>query len=841
MLATPFRDKVARQIALEDESRALGIERYRKNRPLPWRDAVSTQNEEAELPPGRTLLKLTVEPVAQAIQEFVERINSGGAGRRPIASKVLGMVEPEEAAYLTGRVVVNAAVMDASLQAAAFEVAEALVHHAEMRAMRQANKAGYKGIIKQNEKVGRPSAKRKRAQRDILSKEGAAIELTQTEKLHTGVKAIELFCDTTGLFTLEDVPAPRGTRLTLRPTEACRQWLERQHARCEVLEPLHMPMVVRPRRWRTPNVGGYLRRVPNKRMVKQWSPAFHEELRWVDMDEVYRSLNNVQDTPWRINTRILDVMRQVWDGGGSLGGLPRREDIPMPAKPADIEQNPEAVQKWKAEAARTHTANAQLLSKRLAVSQRLWLATKFKDEEALYFPHEFDFRGRIYPTPVSGPHPQGDDSAKALLEFADGMPLGTEGVNWLAIHIANLFGVDKVSFEERIEWTWANSEAIVDSAYDPLDGRRFWTTADSPYSALAACFEWAGYIREGEGFVSHLPVALDGSNSGLQHFSAMLRDPVGAAAVNLIPSEKPQDVYMQVATAAQRFVDADESGPPPPPDAIADDPRKVAEYEADWRAARDAWKNGRITRKIAKRPCMTYCYSATRFGMQGMILQTLREIDRENDEAGKPPHLMGADNYKAAMYLSHVLWEAISEVVSAASEAMAWLRDVAKIASEASQPVWWTTPMGLPVLQAYRASSSKQIDIHWGGRRIQPVLRQDSDTIDKRAQANGIAPNFVHSLDAAHLQRVVNACADAGIRHLALIHDSFGTHAANAGLLSRLLRSTFVEQYTPNVLEQFRQELIRQLPADLAARVRPIPPLGSLDLSVVEESAYVFA
>jgi DNA-directed RNA polymerase len=50
-----------------------------------------------------------------------------------------------------------------------------------------------------------------------------------------------------------------------------------------------------------------------------------------------------------------------------------------------------------------------------------------------------------------------------------------------------------------------------------------------------------------------------------------------------------------------------------------------------------------------------------------------------------------------------------------------------------------------------------------------------------------------------------------------------------------------VEQYTPNVLEQFRQELIRQLPADLAARVRPIPPLGSLDLSVVEESAYVFA
>lgn len=812
-----IREKLTHQLALEAEARALGVERYRKQRPLPWRDTVSTTSEEAELPPGRALLKLTVEPVAEAIREFVHRVENGGAGRRPIAAKVLAWVEPEEAAYLTGRVIVNAAVMDASFQAAAFEVAEALTHHAEMVRLKRANKAGYSGLVKQNEKVGRVSAKRRRAQKDILSNEGAKLDLTQTEKLHTGAKAIELFCDVTGLFTLEEVPGPKGMRLTLRPTEACRQWLERQHARCEVLEPIHLPMVVRPRRWRSPFVGGYLRRIPNKRMVKQWSPAFHEEMRWVDMDDVYRAINNVQDTPWRINQRILDVMREVWDGGGSLGGLPRREDHPLPARPADLDHNPEALQRWKQEAARVHQRNAQLLSKRLAVSQRLWLATKFKDEEAIYFPHELDFRGRIYPTPVSGPHPQGDDSAKALLEFAHGLPLGEDGVNWLAIHIANLFGVDKVSFSERIEWTWANAERLIDSARNPLDGERFWTTADSPYCALAACFEWAGYIEQGPSYVSHIPVALDGSNSGLQHFSAMLRDPVGARAVNLLPSEKPQDIYAEVAARAQAFADA------------SDDPDAAP------------WKGGKVTRKIAKRPCMTYCYSATRFGMQGMVLQTLREIDGDNAAAGKPPHLEGADNYQAAMWLSHVLWDCISDVVSAASSAMSWLREVAKIASEAEQPIWWTTPMGLPVLQAYRSSSASQINVHWQGRRIQPVLRVDGEAIDKRAQANGIAPNFVHSLDAAHLMRVVNACADEGIRHLALIHDSFGTHAARAGDLSRLLRRTFVEQYTPHVLSQFREELVAQLPPHLAEQVPPCPPLGTLDLAQVEESAYVFA
>lgn len=49
------------------------------------------------------------------------------------------------------------------------------------------------------------------------------------------------------------------------------------------------------------------------------------------------------------------------------------------------------------------------------------------------------------------------------------------------------------------------------------------------------------------------------------------------------------------------------------------------------------WMHGKITRKFAKRPTMTFCYSATRFGMQGMILQTLRETDRENEARGDPP------------------------------------------------------------------------------------------------------------------------------------------------------------------------------------------------------------
>ena len=50
-----------------------------------------------------------------------------------------------------------------------------------------------------------------------------------------------------------------------------------------------------------------------------------------------------------------------------------------------------------------------------------------------------------------------------------------------------------------------------------------------------------------EAFLSHLPVHQDGSCNGLQHYSALGRDLDGARSVNVFPSEKPQDVYTEVA------------------------------------------------------------------------------------------------------------------------------------------------------------------------------------------------------------------------------------------------------------------------------------------------------
>ena len=83
-------------------------------------------------------------------------------------------------------------------------------------------------------------------------------------------------------------------------------------------------------------------------------------------------------------------------------------------------------------------------------------------------PHNLDFRGRAYPIPPHFNH-IGDDLSRALLLFAEGRPLGTQGLRWLKIHLANLYGYDKASFADRVKWAEENMEHVKESATNPLE------------------------------------------------------------------------------------------------------------------------------------------------------------------------------------------------------------------------------------------------------------------------------------------------------------------------------------------------------------------------------------
>jgi len=63
-------------------------------------------------------------------------------------------------------------------------------------------------------------------------------------------------------------------------------------------------------------------------------------------------------------------------------------------------------------------------------------------------------------------HHLGPDHCRGLLQFAEGKPLGKRGLWWLKAHLANVFavGVDKLPLAERVQFTDAHIEQIMESA-----------------------------------------------------------------------------------------------------------------------------------------------------------------------------------------------------------------------------------------------------------------------------------------------------------------------------------------------------------------------------------------
>jgi DNA-directed RNA polymerase len=122
---------------------------------------------------------------------------------------------------------------------------------------------------------------------------------------------------------------------------------------------------------------------------------------------------------------------------------------------------------------------------------------------------------------------------------------------------------------------------------------------------------------------------------------------------------------------------------------------------------------------------------------------------------------------------------------------------------------------------------------------MKPTLQEYLPTLKASDQANGISPNFVHSLDAAALQiTVCELHQQEGVEEFCMVHDSYGTLAADAELLSRYLREVFVWMYEEHdVLSELRESVQATLEEEL-----PAPPVpGSLDLSLVRESDFFFA
>jgi DNA-directed RNA polymerase len=446
-----------------------------------------------------------------------------------------------------------------------------------------------------------------------------------------------------------------------------------------------------------------------------------------------------------------------------------------------------------------------------------------------------DYRGRFYYSETLFGY-QGSDISRSLFLFAEGKQLTDSGVQALKQHAAACFNrsytvrelkklpwlshnyvahleqegldsisLDKMTLDDRIAWATAHMDKICGEWSFKLQD-----TAEKPYAFLAVCKELRGWSLDPDMYLSKLPVPRDASNNGWQHLAAMSKDRDAGMLVSLVPTPMQKDFYVAVA-------------------------KEMVHMRPKWFADRNMPMK-HIRKGIAKRGSMTRAYSAGR----------TKIAKNMHDDC----HVEGfttkySINDKDCFELAADLVMAVNHVCAGPLKTTKYLQKIA--AHELDQGrthLEWHTPSGFPVVyktvlqhERRQRGTIRGIKDNKDGR-IMHVIRVDvinKDTKGKvpcrRSFASGISPNFVHSMDAAHLANTANAFDGA----FCAVHDSYATHAEDVSFLTDVAKMTFIAQYD---VENFFNVIDELLITDRATFPVVQPPLGTLDVNEVVDSDY---
>jgi DNA-directed RNA polymerase len=138
-------------------------------------------------------------------------------------------------------------------------------------------------------------------------------------------------------------------------------------------------------------------------------------------------------------------------------------------------------------------------------------------------------------------------------------------------------------------------------------------------------------------FESCIPVHQDGSCNGLQHYAALGGDTLGAAAVNLVPADRPDDIYTQICKRVQYLVDQDLE-------------KEIPEA---------AIMKNRINRKLVKQTVMTNTYGVTYIGARAQIESRLEEARVHEDPSTK---LSDEDIRKCSGYITDKVFQSMAHM-----------------------------------------------------------------------------------------------------------------------------------------------------------------------------------
>ena len=412
------------------------------------------------------------------------------------------------------------------------------------------------------------------------------------------------------------------------------------------------------------------------------------------------------------------------------------------------------------------------LSKRLEFDKIIHYATEWKNQELHYF-YQADTRGRVYAA-QNYLNPLGSDLAKAMLVFGEAYQVSLFD---LCVHIANCFGKDKLSFEDRVDWvnTWGSEIYSIGS--DPLDNlpliQRLSLDKENKtkWQGIAACIEYRKVMDymsihgTEEGYLSNLIIGLDATASGTQILTMLGRDHQVAPYVNVSRSTTGRvgDFY----TYLSNFLKP-----------------KLEKYRGESDTLDillDSYED--YARKLSKRNSMTFSYSGTRWGFGQQQWE-----DRHDYNLGEEDKTGSNLSRKDCRIIGNEMYDVCVENIRGGAEVMKWLRDGMNYLSNGSV-VSWTLPDGFIAFQVCDQSKSQSVEGMIGDTKVTLKYYVFADKPKISEHKNGISPNWVHSLDAYLLRMIVLGMPDNA--PISTVHDQFCTNSYHIKELQDVARSAY--------------------------------------------------
>ena len=676
-------------------------------------------------------------------------------------------------------------------------------------AFQRAKEANYSDWKQQSKFIKNWTTKRCNA---FAKKMETNVKLTTASKHSFGHHMLEIACSSNIIqMRKEKVKNRSGKFRTCSFVEFHPDVLKELHKRHDILQNsilVYRPMVIPPVEHTLLYSGGYITKNLRKPVVQRYQDNYFGDLpkqqRFSEPSElVLRGLNGMMKTEWSVNSDVLEIIKNLFENNTQLGNLPPYSfDAFMYSSDYPTEGTKEDQAKWMQHREESWGNWYKSEQSRGRMLVRIALAEELLPWEYFYHVWTLDFRGRAYTT-CELLSPQSSDFDRGLIKFRKRVKLTTQGEFWRRVNIANLFDQDKKTFEKRAQWTIDNHDMLMRIANDPYENKEWLDSKKKKNKSFQRIAAILDYGRQ-DGY-SDIPVQIDGKCNGNQHWSSMMKDPEIARLTGVSPSEEPQDLYQYVADNTTDYC-------------------KLHVKENEWlQHFMEYWSDG-IDRNVTKRSTMCEAYGLTFYGIQKYI-----RIEGHLDWVSKDRR--GG----AIVELARAIKASLDLTLQSSNAGKAWLKEVSNIASDINQHLCWTTPSGFKVVHYYTETQTRRsIAKLFNNRELHFFVKTDVPA--GRSASQAISPNYIHSLDAAHMFLVLDRMLQEGMTDFCMIHDSYGCHANHVNMMHEITRQEFARIHRYNQLEFFKNDVEKNLGVNLP----DLPAQGDFDVNSVLESHYFF-